>query len=97
MSDELALLRLKSIACLQLADTAEDEHRRSLWIERARHWEQVAANAAEQGRRQKPDQVLGRSRLTASFIRYATRSELNDISWGLNEDQSGRFDVQKHD
>jgi hypothetical protein len=52
MSDEAPLLRRKAEACRQLADTAEDESRRGLWIERARHWEQLAAKTANQPKQQ---------------------------------------------
>jgi hypothetical protein len=57
VSDEAALLRLKAEACRRLADIAEDEYRKALWIERAHHWEQLAAKTEKQPRRQKPPKV----------------------------------------
>jgi hypothetical protein len=47
MVDDPAQFRLKAKACRRLADIAEDEQRRALWIERADHWEQLAAKAAK--------------------------------------------------
>ena len=40
--------RRKAEACRRLADTAEDQYRRALWIERAAEWERLAAKATKQ-------------------------------------------------
>jgi hypothetical protein len=48
---------LKAEACRRLADTAENEFRKALWIERARHWDQLASEAANQMQRPKPAEV----------------------------------------
>jgi hypothetical protein len=37
----------KAEACRRLADLADDEQRKALWIERADHWEQLAVKAAK--------------------------------------------------
>jgi hypothetical protein len=39
---------LKGEACRRLADTAENQFRKALWIERAHHWDQLAAEIANQ-------------------------------------------------
>jgi hypothetical protein len=58
MSDEAAVLLLKASvkaeACRRLANTAENEYRKALWIERAQYWDQLAAESANQLQRQKP-------------------------------------------
>jgi hypothetical protein len=54
MLDDLAQLRQKAEACRRLADIAEDAQRKALWIERADHWEQLAAKAGERPQLQKP-------------------------------------------
>jgi hypothetical protein len=53
--DDPTQLHLKAEACRLLADTSEDAQRKALWIERADHWEQLAATAASQQR--KPSEV----------------------------------------
>ena len=59
MSDEasVSLLKtsLKAEACRRLADKAENEWRKALWIERARHWDQLAAATANQNRQSEFD------------------------------------------
>jgi hypothetical protein len=50
MSDEALILILrasiKAEACRRLANTAENESRKALWIERADHWDRLADKAA---------------------------------------------------
>jgi hypothetical protein len=57
MPDEAVVLMLraslKAEACRRLADTAENEYRKAIWIERAHHWDQLAAEAANQMHRHK--------------------------------------------
>jgi hypothetical protein len=55
MLDDPTQLHVKAEVCRLLADTAEDAQRKALWIERAHHWEQLAATAASQQR--KPSEV----------------------------------------
>jgi hypothetical protein len=57
MVDDPAQLRLKAEACRRLADLAEDAQRKALWIERADHWEQLAAKATKRPQQQKPPQA----------------------------------------
>jgi hypothetical protein len=58
MSVEAAVLLLKASvkaeACRRLADTAENEYRKAIWIERAAYWDQLAAETATRLQRQKP-------------------------------------------
>mgnify|MGYP001171557904 CR=1 FL=1 len=58
MSDEAAVLLLKASvkaeACRRLANTAENEYRKALWIERGQYWDQLAAENANQLQRQNP-------------------------------------------
>ena len=50
-------LRLKAEAFRRLADLAEDEQRKAVWIERAHHWEELAARAAKQTRPRKQPEL----------------------------------------
>jgi hypothetical protein len=58
MSDDTAELLLKASlkaeACRRLADRAENEYRKALWIERALYWDQLAAEAMRRRQREKP-------------------------------------------
>jgi hypothetical protein len=51
MHDDPAQLRLKAEACRRLAEMTEDEQRKALWIRRATHWDELAAEAAKQQRK----------------------------------------------
>jgi hypothetical protein len=59
MSDDTAELLLKASlkaeACRRLADRAENEYRKALWIERALYWDQLAAGAMRRQREKPPD------------------------------------------
>jgi hypothetical protein len=57
MPDAAAQLRLKAEACRRLADIAEDAYRKALWVERARHWEELAAKAEKQSQHRRPPEV----------------------------------------
>jgi anti-sigma factor RsiW len=48
VDDELAELRRKAEACRRLAGMDEDAARKALWLERADHWEKLAAKVAQQ-------------------------------------------------
>jgi hypothetical protein len=47
MFDDVTLLRAKAEACRQLANIAEDEIRKALWLARADYWEKLAVLAVE--------------------------------------------------
>lgn len=48
MFDEASQLRSRAEACRRLADFSNDAARKALWLERADHWEQLAAKAEQQ-------------------------------------------------
>jgi hypothetical protein len=54
MSETSEEFARKAEACRQLADLAEDEYRRALWVERATEWERLAAEAKKQPGSSKP-------------------------------------------
>jgi D-hexose-6-phosphate mutarotase len=57
MPNDAAQLRLKAEAYRRLADIAEDAYRKALWVERARHWEELAAKAERQPQHRRPPEV----------------------------------------
>jgi hypothetical protein len=57
MLDDPVQLRLKAEACRRLADLAEDLQRKALWIERADHWDRLAAKTAEPPQQPRPPEV----------------------------------------
>jgi hypothetical protein len=50
MSELSEEYKRKAEVCRRLADIAEDQYRRALWIERAAEWERLAEKATNQQR-----------------------------------------------
>lgn len=63
MFDELALSHARAEACRRLAHITENPARKALWIERAQHWEELAAKPAMEPQRRNPPEVERRSPL----------------------------------
>jgi hypothetical protein len=47
MTDNSNEFARKAEACRRLADLADDDHRKALWIERATEWERMAVVAGK--------------------------------------------------
>ena len=54
MSEVSEEFKRKAEACRRLADIAEGQYRRALWIERAAEWERLATKATKQPRPSSP-------------------------------------------
>jgi hypothetical protein len=50
VKDDVAQLRMKAEACRRLADLTEDAARRTIWLARADHWEQLAAKTEKKAK-----------------------------------------------
>jgi hypothetical protein len=48
MGEEPGHLRMRAEACRRLADIADDEANKALWLKRADHWEEMAAKAEKE-------------------------------------------------